>query len=132
MSSARSQKQRTLKKPSCAHWLYTTGTFFLIYCALMLEERPQFFKDPSNEEYWKAAAEPFLIGWLVTALVMSMAGPTGYAANPARDMSPRIMHWLLPIPNKGPSEFWCVVWSNTGGRSCIVPFCGGVIKTCAC
>ena len=36
---------------------------------------------------------------------MAMAGPTGYAANPARDMSPRIAHWLLPIPNKGPSEF---------------------------
>ena len=84
------------------------GTFFLIYCALLIEERPDFFPTPEFLPYWKAAAEPFLIGWLVTALVMSMAGPTGYAANPARDMSPRIMHWLLPIPNKGPSEFWCV------------------------
>jgi glycerol uptake facilitator protein len=27
------------------------------------------------------------------------------AINPARDFGPRVAHWLLPIPGKGPSEF---------------------------
>jgi glycerol uptake facilitator protein len=83
------------------------GTFFLIYCALMIEERP-FILPEEFEPIWKAIAEPFFVGWMVVACVMSMAGPTGYAANPARDMGPRIAHFLLPIPNKGPSEFWYV------------------------
>ena len=32
---------------------------------------------------------------------LSLGGPTGYAINPARDLSPRIMHAILPIPGKG-------------------------------
>lgn len=36
----------------------------------------------------------------VVGLVTAMAGPTGYAANPARDLGPRIAHFVLPIPNK--------------------------------
>lgn len=84
------------------------GTFFLIYCALMIEERPNFLPE-EMEPIWKAFVEPFFLGWMVCALVMAMAGPTGYAANPARDMGPRIAHFVLPIPNKGPSEFWYVV-----------------------
>ena len=38
--------------------------------------------------------------WQVVGLVTAMAGPTGYAANPARDLGPRIAHFVLPIPNK--------------------------------
>lgn len=36
----------------------------------------------------------------VVGLVTAMAGPTGYAANPARDLGPRLAHFVLPIPNK--------------------------------
>ncbi len=31
-------------------------------------------------------------------------GPTGYAMSPARDLSPRLMHTLLPIPGKRGSD----------------------------
>ena len=33
----------------------------------------------------------------------------GIAMNPARDFGPRLVHWVLPIPGKGPSE-WDYVW----------------------
>jgi glycerol uptake facilitator protein len=39
-------------------------------------------------------------------LVLCGGGVTGPALNPARDLGPRIVHWLLPIPGKGTSEWW--------------------------
>ena len=51
--------------------------------------------------------------WLVASLVwsigMSLGGTTGYAINPARDLGPRLVHWLAPIPGKGPSN-WGYAW----------------------
>lgn len=47
--------------------------------------------------------------WLVASLVwgigLSLGGTTGYAINPARDLGPRIVHWLMPIPGKGGSNW---------------------------
>jgi glycerol uptake facilitator protein len=50
-----------------------------------------------------------LIALLVVGIGLSLGGPTGYAINPARDLGPRITHALLPIPNKGTSE-WSYSW----------------------
>ncbi|MEU6402727.1 MIP/aquaporin family protein [Streptomyces sp. NPDC046985] len=55
-----------------------------------------------------------VLGGLITALVvaavgLSLGGPTGYAINPARDLGPRIVHALLPLPNKGGSD-WGYAW----------------------
>jgi glycerol uptake facilitator protein len=52
---------------------------------------------------------PLLIGLLVFAIGLSLGGPTGYAINPARDLGPRIMHAILPIPGKGSSD-WGYAW----------------------
>jgi glycerol uptake facilitator protein len=49
------------------------------------------------------------VAFLVLAIGLSMGGPTGYAINPARDLGPRIMHALLPIKNKGNSD-WEYAW----------------------
>ncbi|MFH0517091.1 MIP/aquaporin family protein [Streptomyces sp. M41] len=54
------------------------------------------------------------LGALIVALVvvsigLSLGGPTGYAINPARDLGPRIVHALLPLPNKGGSD-WGYAW----------------------
>ncbi|WP_329548840.1 aquaporin family protein [Streptomyces sp. NBC_01356] len=50
-----------------------------------------------------------LIALLVVGIGLSLGGPTGYAINPARDLGPRLTHALLPIPNKGTSE-WSYSW----------------------
>jgi len=49
------------------------------------------------------------IAGLVWGVGLSLGGPTGYATNPARDLGPRIAHFLLPIAGKGPSD-WGYSW----------------------
>ncbi|MFF1697968.1 MIP/aquaporin family protein [Streptomyces sp. NPDC058257] len=66
------------------------------------------------------------LGALITALVvvsigLSLGGPTGYAINPVRDLGPRIVHSLLPLPNKGSSD-WAYAWVPIAG-----PLIGGAI-----
>jgi glycerol uptake facilitator protein len=48
---------------------------------------------------------PWLWGVLVWALGLSLGGPTGYAMNPARDFGPRVAHAILPISEKGNSDW---------------------------
>ncbi len=52
-----------------------------------------------------AGLGPWLVGSLVWGIGLSLGGTTGYAINPARDLGPRIVHWLLPIPGKGGSNW---------------------------
>ncbi len=58
---------------------------------------------------------------LVTSIGASLGGPTGYAINPARDLGPRIAHFLLPIKGKGGSD-WSYSWVPVVG-----PIIGGVL-----
>ena len=59
---------------------------------------------------------PFMVGILVWAVGLGLGGTTGYAINPARDLGPRIMHAILPIPNKGDSG-WEYAWIPVLGPS---------------
>jgi glycerol uptake facilitator protein len=68
-----------------------------------------------------AGLGPFLVGALVWGIGLSLGGPTGYAINPARDLGPRIAHAILPIKNKGGSD-WGYSWVPIVG-----PFIGGLI-----
>jgi glycerol uptake facilitator protein len=52
---------------------------------------------------------PFTVGILVWVVGLALGGTTGYAINPARDLGPRIMHAILPIKNKGGSD-WGYAW----------------------
>lgn len=52
-----------------------------------------------------AGVGPWLVASLVWGIGLSLGGTTGYAINPARDLGPRIVHWLLPIPGKGGSNW---------------------------
>jgi glycerol uptake facilitator protein len=52
-----------------------------------------------------AGIGPWLVASLVWGIGLSLGGTTGYAINPARDLGPRLIHWLLPIPGKGGSNW---------------------------
>jgi glycerol uptake facilitator protein len=49
------------------------------------------------------------VALVVLGIGLSLGGPTGYAINPARDLGPRIVHFLLPIPGKRDSD-WNYSW----------------------
>ncbi len=63
---------------------------------------------------------PLAVALLVTGIGASLGGPTGYAINPARDLGPRIVHALLPLKNKGGSD-WSYAWVPVIG-----PLLGGL------
>jgi len=64
---------------------------------------------------------PWLVGSLVWGIGLSLGGTTGYAINPARDLGPRIVHALLPIPGKGGSN-----WSYAPIPA-LTPLAGGAL-----
>src|SRR5215467_13683865 len=70
---------------------------------------------------------PWFWGVLVWVLGLSLGGPTGYAINPARDFGPRLAHAVLPIHNKGGSDwryaFIPVLAPLTGGA-----IAAGIVK----
>ena len=68
-----------------------------------------------------AALGALPVALLVVAIGMSLGGPTGYAINPARDLGPRVAHFLLPIKGKGASD-WSYAWVPIVG-----PLIGGII-----
>jgi len=61
------------------------------------------------------------VALLVLVIGLALGGTTGYAINPARDLGPRIMHQILPIPGKGGSD-WAYSWIPVVG-----PLVGGVV-----
>ncbi|MEU0281141.1 MIP/aquaporin family protein [Streptomyces sp. NPDC088147] len=62
-----------------------------------------------------------ITSFVVVAIGLSLGGPTGYAINPARDLGPRIVHALLPLPNKGGSD-WTYAWIPV-----VAPLIGGAL-----
>lgn len=49
------------------------------------------------------------VALVVLGIGLSLGGPTGYAINPARDLGPRIAHFILPVKNKRDSD-WGYSW----------------------
>ena len=89
------------------------GTFVLVF-AILLSESAAIENMLGHDD-----AKPPILGLgslglvpvalLVFGIGLSLGGTTGYAINPARDLGPRIMHHLLPIPGKRDSD-WEYAW----------------------
>jgi glycerol uptake facilitator protein len=92
------------------------GTFLLVFGILAII---------ANEATGVSGLNALLVGLLVFGIGLSLGGPTGYAINPARDLGPRIMHAILPIAGKGPSD-WSYSWIPVAG-----PIIGGVLGALA-
>jgi glycerol uptake facilitator protein len=75
------------------------GTFVFIFSILFITK--------STNSLGSLDALP--VALLVLGIGLSLGGPTGYAINPARDLGPRIMHFILPIKNKRDSD-WSYSW----------------------
>ncbi|MDY6077114.1 MIP/aquaporin family protein [Mobiluncus sp.] len=92
-------------------WNFLTeviATFTLVYWVLI-------------SGWTQSGLGPLAVGFVIFAIGASLGGPTGYALNPARDLSPRLLHAILPIKNKGGSD-WGYSWVPVVG-----PIVGGVI-----
>ena len=61
------------------------------------------------------------VAFLVWVIGLALGGTTGYAINPARDLGPRIAHFVLPIAGKGDSD-WGYSWIPVVG-----PIVGAII-----
>jgi len=75
------------------------GTFVLMIGALYITKKGEGL----------GALDGLPIALVVLGIGLSLGGPTGYCINPARDLGPRIMHFLLPIKNKRDSD-WKYSW----------------------
>jgi glycerol uptake facilitator protein len=75
------------------------GTFVLVFVVGAI------FSKPVASTGFPPGFGPYLVACLVSAIGLSLGGPTGYAINPARDLGPRIAHAILPIAGKGPSDW---------------------------
>ncbi len=88
-------------------------TFIFMFAVIMI--------DSNNKSVNLGSLEALPVALLVLGVGLSMGGPTGYAINPARDLGPRIMHYLLPIKNKRDSD-WSYSWIPV-----VAPICGAIV-----
>jgi len=87
------------------------GTFALVFGVLFI----------AGGDVKLGALDALPVALLVLGIGLSLGGPTGYAINPARDLGPRLMHFILPIKDKG-SSGWGYSWIPVVG-----PVIGGVL-----
>src|ERR1700746_3643191 len=75
------------------------GTFGLVFVVGAIFSKAVAVSGPAS------GLGPYLVAALVWGIGLSLGGTTGYAINPARDFGPRIAHAVLPISDKGNSDW---------------------------
>lgn len=84
------------------------GTFVLLFGVLYISG-PSITVNNKAEIMGLGSVGALPVALLVLGIGLSLGGPTGYAINPARDLGPRIAHFILPIPQKRNSD-WGYAW----------------------
>ena len=102
--------------PSIRDWKQNLLVETIATCVFLLGI---FFIKPAGIEMGAMSALP--VALLVAGIGFGLGGPTGWAINPARDLGPRIMHFLLPMKGKGPSDWGYALIPVIG------PIIGGIL-----
>lgn len=84
------------------------GTFVLIFSVLYISG-PNFMVSTPDAPAGLGSLGALPVGLIVLGIGLSLGGTTGYAINPARDLGPRVIHAILPMSQKGDSE-WHYAW----------------------
>lgn len=85
------------------------GTFILVLAVLLIHLPSLEIAGVDSAKVGLGSLEALPVGLLVFAIGLSLGGTTGYAINPARDLGPRIVHALLPLPEKDNTD-WAYAW----------------------
>lgn len=102
--------------PSIRDWKQNLLVETLATCVFLLGI---FFIKPAGLEMGAMSALP--VALLVAGMGFGLGGPTGWAINPARDLGPRIMHFILPMKGKGASDWGYALVPVAG------PIIGGIL-----
>jgi glycerol uptake facilitator protein len=109
-----------IRKPFDNFMTELIGTFVLVFAVLFIAG-PTINLNNTDGKMGLGAVGALPVAFLVLAVGLSLGGPTGYAINPARDIGPRIMHFILPIGKKRDSD-WSYAWIPV-----LAPIVGGVL-----
>lgn len=90
------------------------ATAMLLFCLLFL-----------GATQFSEGLNPLVVGALIILIGFGLGGTTGFAINPARDLGPRIAHFILPIHKKGNSDWQYAPIPIFG------PFFGGLLGASA-
>ncbi len=98
-----------------------TATFVLIFTILHITGANIHLTIDPNANIGLGSIGALPVAILVWVLGLSLGSTTGYAMNPARDLGPRIVLFLLPLKVK---IDWKYSWIPI-----LAPLCGGVVAT---
>jgi len=96
------------------------GTFVLVFAVLHMVA-PN-VAGPNGSVGGLGAIDALPVGLVVLVIGLALGGTTGYAINPARDLSPRIVHALVPMPGGKRDSDWSYAWIPVLG-----PILGGAL-----
>lgn len=106
------------------------GTFVLVLVVLFLAGPSLQAPELSEVKLGLGSLGALPVALLVVSIGMSLGGTTGYAINPARDLGPRIMYSVLPIPDKGDSQ-WGYAWVPVLGPLAGAALAAVVFRACS-
>lgn len=93
-----------------AFFCEVVGTFMLIFpIFLMTDVKVEFADASQTAEVGLGTLGLVPVALVVFAIGLSLGGTTGYAINPARDLGPRLVHAILPVPGKRDAD-WSYAW----------------------
>jgi glycerol uptake facilitator protein len=113
-----------IRHPAANFLTETIITAAFVFALLGIAANAQTLAAPGDVDLsvvFSSGLQPLLVGFLVLGVGLSLGGPTGYAINPARDLGPRIAHFVLPIPGKRDSD-WSYAWVPI-----VAPILGGTL-----